>query len=66
MQKFIPLHNHLPGIPSATEMQKEGSLNIGDMQLKLLEKVEVLTSYVLELKQQNEELKSRLCNLEKK
>lgn len=65
LRNYLLTNKHLPGIPSASEMQEEGSINVGDMQFKLLEKVEELTLYILQLQKQNEELKKRVCKLEK-
>ena len=47
VRAFIDAKSHLPEIPSANEVQAEG-LNITDMQLKLLQKIEELTLYTLE------------------
>ena len=55
--RYIKKHKHLPEIPSAKTMQKEG-IDIGEMNTKLLQKIEELTLYLIE---QNEKLK----NLEK-
>lgn len=44
---------HLPNIPSAKEMEEEG-VNLKEMNLKLLEKIEELTLYLIELKKENE------------
>lgn len=47
VEMFVRNNNHLPGIPSASEVQTNG-LNVGDMQNKLLQKIEELTLYVIE------------------
>lgn len=47
VKSFIEAESHLPNVPSA-EMVKEQGLNITDMQLKLLQKVEELTLYTLD------------------
>ena len=61
---------HLPGIPSADEVKKNG-VSIGDMQVKLLQKVEELTLHVIEqnrklenLKTENETLKKQMAGLQ--
>jgi hypothetical protein len=36
----------LPEIPSATEIEENEGVNVGDMQVKLLQKIEELTLYV--------------------
>ncbi len=47
LKTYIDLNHHLPEIPSAKEMQTNG-LNVGDNQIKLLQKVEELTLYLIE------------------
>jgi hypothetical protein len=56
---FIKANNHLPGVPSADEVITNGA-NLGEMDAILLKKIEELTLYVIELKKENEELKSLL------
>lgn len=48
LERHIKSHRHLPGIPSQADMDGAG-LAIGEMQTKLLEKVEELTLYILQL-----------------
>jgi hypothetical protein len=59
IEKYIQQNHHLPEIPSAKEMQNDG-LNVGDNQIKLLQKVEELTLYLIEkdkeIKTQREEI----------
>ena len=45
-------------------MQDENGIQVGYMQLLLLEKVEELTLYLLQLKEENEWLKQRITLLE--
>jgi hypothetical protein len=47
VETHIEEHKHLPGIPSAKEVEANGIM-VGDMQKKLLEKVEELTLYVID------------------
>ncbi len=47
LEKYIQANKHLPNIPNAKEIETNGQ-NLGDMQLKLLEKIEELTLYVIE------------------
>lgn len=65
VEKFIKKNKHLPGIPSAEEVKNNG-IEIGEMNKLLLEKIEELTLYMIELKKQNETLNSRIEKLEKK
>ena len=62
---FIKENKHLPNIPSKSDVEKAGSLDMTEMQLKLLEKVEELTLYTLQQQQTIESLKERLADLEK-
>jgi len=56
VEKFIQQNRHLPGIPSAGEIQKNG-LSVGEMQTKMMQKIEELTLYIIELEKQVTELK---------
>ncbi|RFS19274.1 hypothetical protein DVR12_23865 [Chitinophaga silvatica] len=64
VQEFIKQHGHLPDIPSAKEVEKEGQ-DVGEINKKLLQKIEELTLYLLEMKQENEKMKNRISVLEK-
>ena len=63
LSKEISITKHLPGIPSASEVMTNG-LNIGDMQKKMMEKIEELTLYVIDLKKENDALAQRLSQVE--
>ncbi len=61
---------YLPGIPAAAEVEAKG-VNLGDMQSKLLAKVEELTLHMIaadernnRLETRNRELQERLARLE--
>lgn len=47
VEEYVNANNHLPEIPSATEVKDKG-MNMGEMQNKLLKKIEELTLYVIE------------------
>ena len=64
VEKYIKANKHLPDIPTSTEVRGQG-VGLGEMQAKLLQKVEELTIYVVELKKENETLKKRVEALEK-
>jgi hypothetical protein len=57
VKKYITDHKHLPGIPSAKEVENDG-IDIGEMNKKLLQKVEELTLYIIEQQQQIDQLKA--------
>lgn len=47
LEQFIERNNHLPEIPSANEVVQNG-LNFGEMNKKLLQKIEESTLYLIE------------------
>ena len=61
--EFIEAKGHLPDIPSAREVAANG-LTLGQMNAKLLQKVEELTLYLLDLQKQNKKLVERVKKLE--
>ena len=56
--QYVKYEKHLPGVPSANEISSEG-LNVGEMNVILLQKIEELTLYVIELQKQIDELKTK-------
>jgi len=58
LENFINKNNHLPGIPSANEIESTG-LSVGEMQKLQMEKIEELTLYIIELKKEIDKLKSQ-------
>ena len=61
---YIQQNKHLPGVPNAQTLKTNG-WNVGEMNNKLLEKIEELTLYMIELKKENEKLKQRMNNIER-
>ena len=59
VEKHIKEKKHLPEIASAKEMEKEG-LNVGEFQIKLLQKIEELTLYTIEQNKRIKELESKI------
>ncbi len=57
LEQYVNTHKHLPGIPSAQEVEARGDVDLGTMNAILLEKVEELTRYVIDLQNQIDELK---------
>jgi len=55
VKAFISHNQHLPEIPSAQEMQDSG-LDLGEMNIKLLQKIEELTLYQIQLLEKQNEL----------
>ena len=54
LDDYIQENKHLPEIPTTKEV-KENGISVGEMNAKLLQKIEELTLYVIELKKENEE-----------
>jgi hypothetical protein len=71
VEAFVKANKHLPGILSAEQMVKEGN-DLGATDAKLLEKIEELTLYLIELnkkitkmERENDVINSTLSNLKK-
>ena len=60
VEAYIRKHGHLKGIPSAEEVEKNEGFNLGELNIKLLEKIEELTLYVIEQNKEIKELKRKL------
>lgn len=59
IEQFIKKNNRLPGIASAAEIQANG-LKVGELQTKMMEKIEQLTLYIIELKKEVQVLQSQI------
>jgi hypothetical protein len=58
VEKYIKENNHLPGIPTSKEVIENG-LSVGEMNVKMMEKIEELTLYVIQLQKEIEVLKNK-------
>ncbi len=65
VEKFIKTNKHLPDVPSEKEIKKEG-YELTEMHKIQMQKIEELTLYLIELKKENDALKKRVEQLEKK
>ncbi|WEK36874.1 MAG: hypothetical protein P0Y53_05105 [Candidatus Pseudobacter hemicellulosilyticus] len=65
LDSFVTANRHLPGMPTAAEVKEKG-IELGEMNAKLLEKIEELTIYVLELKKENMAIREELEAIRKK
>lgn len=63
VETFIAENKHLPEIPSEAEVMKNG-INLGEMDAKLLQKIEELTLYLIEQNKKIEELQKKVVALE--
>lgn len=64
LEAFIITNKHLPEIPSAKEMEENGH-DLGEMNKKLLQKVEELTLYLIDLQKQVNSQKEEIKLLKK-
>lgn len=65
VEDFITQEGHLPNIPSAEEM-KENGVHLKEMNLKLLEKIEELTLYIIAQDKTIKKQKVKVDTLEKR
>lgn len=65
VEQFINQNHHLPEVPTAAEVEKNG-VDVGDNQATLLKKIEELTLYVIEQNKKIEALEAKMQSLEKK
>lgn len=64
IEQFIKQHNHLPEVPSADEVGKNG-LDLGENQALLLKKIEELTLHMIEMNKKIETLQTENETLKK-
>ncbi|MFA5781657.1 MAG: hypothetical protein WC868_05240, partial [Bacteroidales bacterium] len=72
LEQYIKENKHLPDVPSAKEIEKNG-VSLGEMSNTLLQKIEECILYIIELKKQNDvlqiennEIKARITKIEGK
>lgn len=63
VSQYIQANHHLPDIPTEAEVKEKG-VSLGDMQAKLLAKVEELTLHLIQQDKENKDLRERLAQLE--
>ncbi|QJW90983.1 hypothetical protein HNV11_17180 [Spirosoma taeanense] len=64
VEAFVKTHRHLPGVPSAAEVVKDG-VDVGKMDAKLLEKVEETMLYLMQMNKRLEQLEKENQQLKK-
>lgn len=62
LEQFVKTNKHLPEMPAAKSVKKDG-IDLGDMNARLLKKVEELTLYLIEQNKQIEALKEKVNKL---
>lgn len=65
LEKFVIENKHLPNIPSAKEIEQDGH-QLGDVQVKMLEKIEELSLYIIELNKKVKALEEKISSSENK
>lgn len=63
LEQTINQLGHLPNIPDAATIEKEG-ITLGDMQTRMMEKIEELTLYIIQLDKDNKLLKAEVTALQ--
>lgn len=64
LEKSISINKHLPNIPSAADITADKGFEVGDMNRRLLEKVEELTLYIIDINKQNQQLQKNNQQME--
>ena len=62
VEQFIEENKHLPGIPSASQIE-QGGQDIGEINSKLLQKIEELTLYLIEEQKERKKLEETVKEL---
>ena len=58
LERYVKENRHLPDIPSESEV-RQGGVDLGEMNALLLQKVEELTLYIIDLQKQIDELRTK-------
>lgn len=64
-ERYIKEKGHLPGIPSAEEVKSKG-VELGDINAKLLQKIEELTLHLIQLSKENERQQQEIDQIKNK
>jgi hypothetical protein len=64
VEKFIKENKHLPDVPSEKEVTENG-VALGQVQSKLLQKIEELTLYVIQIEKENKKMRRRMLKMER-
>jgi len=64
LEQYINDNKHLPGVAPASEVEKDG-LKVAEMNKAMMEKIEELTLYVIQLSKDNKKLQDEIDALKK-
>ena len=59
LETFVTENKHLPNVPDMNDMDKWKTLNVGDRDMLLLEKIEELSLYIIQLNKRIENLENK-------
>lgn len=62
-RKYISSESHLPGIPSAAEVDAKGGVEVGDLQVRMLRALEEQALYILQLEERLKLAEQRIEDL---
>jgi hypothetical protein len=65
LKKYIDEHGHLPNMPSAKTVEKEG-IDVGEINTLLLEKIEELSLYLIQMEERMRKLEAENKTLKEK
>lgn len=65
VKAYIDQHQHLPDMPAAADVEKEG-INLGEMNKLLVKKIEELTLYLIEKDKQDKEKQAQIDQLKQR
>lgn len=60
LRTYLHENSHLPGIPSATEVEEKGGVEVGDLQVRMLRALEEQALYILQLEERLQAAEERL------
>jgi len=62
VEAYVKANKHLPEVPSAKEVEANG-VSVGEMQATMMQKIEEMTLYMIQLQKQNDELAKQVESL---
>lgn len=60
LRRWLRERHHLPGIPSAAEVEEKGGVEVGDLQRRMLETIEQQALYILQLEERLARVEQRI------
>ncbi len=63
LREHLQDYGHLPGIPSAGQINTDGGVELGDLQVRMLKVVEDQALYILNLQDQIDDMKLQIQDL---